>query len=160
MSANMTMILTDEEIIAAANATGASSLLIRIARRIETAVLEKLRQQEPAAFAILSDSGNAVRIWWSGAERERAERIAAEDFHGMPLVALYASPVPATVSEGWKLVPVEPTEEWMSALGEKGVRVGSIKSAITDVLSAAPAAPAVPAGLVQVMWDSSIRASN
>lgn len=48
-------------------------------------------RQEPAAFAILSDSGNAVRIWWSGAERERAERIAAEDFPGMPLVALYAA---------------------------------------------------------------------
>lgn len=57
--------------------------------------LEKLKQQDPAAFAILSDSGNAVRIWWSGAERARAERIAAEDFPGMPLVALYAAPVPA-----------------------------------------------------------------
>lgn len=78
--------------------------LMTIARRIEAAVLEK---QEPAAFSILSDSGNAVRIWWSGAERARAERIAAEDFPGMPLVALYSAPVPtAGVVQRGELVDV------------------------------------------------------
>ncbi len=45
--------------------------------------------KSPAAFAILANSGSAIRIWWSGEERERAERISAEDFSGLPLVELY-----------------------------------------------------------------------
>lgn len=45
--------------------------------------------KSPAAFAILANSGSAIRIWWSGEERERAERIAAEDFAGLPIVELY-----------------------------------------------------------------------
>lgn len=45
--------------------------------------------KSPAAFAVLANSGNAIRIWWSGEERGRAERIASEDFPGLPLVELY-----------------------------------------------------------------------
>ena len=47
------------------------------------------------------------------------------------------------VPKGWKLVPVEPTQEWVANL-EK-VRIGRMESVIEDVLDAAPAAPAVQA---------------
>jgi len=42
---------------------------------------------------------------------------------------------------GWRLVPVEPTQEWIDAAGEKGLRIGSIRSLISDVLACAPAHP-------------------
>lgn len=46
------------------------------------------------------------------------------------------------VNGGWKLVPVEPTEEWVNNLMESGgMRVGSLRSAISDVLAAAPTPP-------------------
>jgi len=48
--------------------------------------------KEPSAYAVLNKSGSAIRIWWSGSERERAERIAAEDFDSK-LTALYSDDV-------------------------------------------------------------------
>ncbi|ARP89787.1 hypothetical protein CAL14_05385 [Bordetella genomosp. 9] len=41
----------------------------------------------------------------------------------------------------WKMVPVEPTQEWIDVAGEKGLRIGSIRSLISDVLACAPAHP-------------------
>ncbi len=48
--------------------------------------------KEPAALAILNPSGKAIRIWWSGAEVERARRIARDDFNTSP-VYLYSEDV-------------------------------------------------------------------
>lgn len=42
------------------------------------------------------------------------------------------------VPQGWKLVPVEPTKEWVSALVERGVHIGTF---IRDILAAAPQPP-------------------
>lgn len=43
---------------------------------------------------------------------------------------------------GWKLVPAEVTPEWFNAAAERGIRIGTMKSAIADVLACAPAPPA------------------
>ncbi|ARP90280.1 hypothetical protein CAL14_08275 [Bordetella genomosp. 9] len=52
---------------------------------------------------------------------------------------------------GWRLVPVEPTQEWIDAAGEKGLRIGSIRSLISDVLACAPAHPSQqPAGWMPI----------
>lgn len=45
------------------------------------------------------------------------------------------------VPQGWKLVPEDSTEEWLAALRENGVRIGSFESLLTDVLAAAPQPP-------------------
>ena len=45
------------------------------------------------------------------------------------------------VPQGWKLVPAEPTKEWVSALGERGLRIGTLDSSIRDMLAAAPQPP-------------------
>ena len=50
-------------------------------------------------------------------------------------------PVRRTVVQGWKLVPVEPTDEWISAVSDRGMRIGSLESAIRDMLAAAPTPP-------------------
>ena len=39
---------------------------------------------------------------------------------------------------GWRWVPVEPTAEWVDALAERGMRIGTLRNAIADVLAAAP----------------------
>lgn len=41
---------------------------------------------------------------------------------------------------GWQLVPVEPTAEWVDALSERGMRIGTLRNAIADMLAAAPKA--------------------
>ena len=39
---------------------------------------------------------------------------------------------------GWRLVPAEPTKEWIERLADRGLRVGKFASSIADVLAAAP----------------------
>lgn len=54
-----------------------------------------------------------------------------------------ASAAQPAVPPGWRLVPEKPTDEWISALSDSGMRIGSLQSAIRDMLAAAPkAAPA------------------
>lgn len=81
----------------------------------------------------------------TAALREALERIAdprnthfAGDAQVVAREALAAQP---QQSAGWRLVPVEPTQEWIDAAGEKGLRIGSIRSLISDVLACAPAHP-------------------
>lgn len=45
------------------------------------------------------------------------------------------------VPQGWRLIPEDATEEWLTVLREKGVRIGSFESLLTDVLAAAPKPP-------------------
>lgn len=84
------MILTEEEIKAIG--VGAE----KFARAVEAAVLEKLRQQEPAKYEFQNRDGT-----WHGFLNESHYQNTVED-GSWPIRALYAAPVPAAVPEGWR----------------------------------------------------------
>lgn len=120
------MILTDKEMKEIHSSTFGKGLQT-FARGIESAVLEKLRQQKPVAVI------NKFGIYLESA-----------GLNAPVGTKLYTAPVPA-VPDGWKLVPVEPTEDMLWAL--YGFLVGQLSEPdyrrYRSMLSAAPAAPAV-----------------
>lgn len=130
------MILTDEEVF---KCLPPEESALEFARAIEAAVLEKLKQQEPVAWqdtakpSVLLEHDQLDPMW-------------------QPIMRpLYAAPVPAAVPDGWKLVPVEPTQAMYCAANEhyesnEYCGNGGIYRAM---LSAAPAAPAVPDDVVK-----------
>ena len=93
------MILTDEDVKALKLevygpykcAVEVDALRTVLVKMTEAAVLEKLRQQKPVAWAAFADNGN-IRIWTSASETMR--KLAADE--GMELTPLYSAPVPAT----------------------------------------------------------------
>lgn len=87
------MILTDEEKQALLKEWD-SNILLDLIEGVESTVLEKLRQQEPVAWAAFDDNGN-IRIWSSASETMR--KLAADE--GMELAPQYAAPVPAAVPD-------------------------------------------------------------
>lgn len=61
--------------------------------------------------------------------------------HDLAWAAWQAARRAQVLPEGWRLLPEDATEEWLTALREKGVRIGSFESLLTDVLAAAPQPP-------------------
>lgn len=47
------------------------------------------------------------------------------------------------VPAGWKLVPSDATHQWAENLADRGMRISSLASAISDMLAAAPKPPTV-----------------
>ncbi len=134
------MILTNEEI----KAIDPDGLVEGFARAIEAAVLEKLKQQEPVSF----EAREIGEGDWFKVGLDETERIEAyTKLPHMDYRWLYAHPMPA-VPDGWKLVPVEPTEEMILGFwgeirhGEP--EIAAAKDAYRAMLSAAPEAPAMP----------------
>lgn len=84
------------------------------------------REAQPVAYAVFADNGN-IRIW--STDKGITENV------GVP-VPLYTAPPAPAVPEGWKLVPVEPTEEMLRA----AFREASVYSpaAYRAMLGAAP----------------------
>ena len=68
-----------------------------------------------------------------------AEGLLAPAIAALERAALASAAQPA-VPPGWRLVPEKPTDEWISALSDSGMRIGSLQSAIRDMLAAAPKA--------------------
>ena len=66
--------------------------------------------------------------------------------------ALSSAAQPAVPPPGYALVPEEPTDEWISALSDRGMRIGSLQSAIRDVLAAAPKAAPQQEAQEPVAW--------
>lgn len=56
-------------------------------------------------------------------------------------MALYATPQPSAAPHGWKLVPVEPTPEMVSAAEEAYMPFGDMDIALRMAILAAPSAP-------------------
>ena len=96
------MILTDEDVKALKLevygphkcAVEVDVLRTVLVKMTEAVLLEKLRQQEPVAWAAFADNGN-IRIWTSASETMR--KLAADN--SMELPPLYAAPVPAAVPD-------------------------------------------------------------
>ena len=61
---------------------------------------------------------------------ERAEKLLTD--HAEEDIEMVA------VSDSWRLVPAEPTKEWIERLADRGLRLGKFASSIADVLAAAP----------------------
>lgn len=102
--------------------------------------LEKLKQQEPAKYEFQNRDGT-----WHGFLNESHYQNTVED-GSWPIRALYAAPVPAAVPEGWRTLVSDvlayfdtPAHDF-SAEQEQRLIVR-----LQAMLSAAPAAPAVPA---------------
>ena len=143
----MNTILTDDERRQAIQSIVLTSpgTADQIARAIETAVLAKLAQQEPFGYFRAEPFG-----WTDCAESD-------ED-----AVPLYPHPAPQQadrqrVPDGWKLVPVEPTQEMCKAAviyangnavyknvaaAALEIEEGIYGEAYTAMLAAAPEAPA------------------
>ena len=61
---------------------------------------------------------------------ERAEKLLTDHAGGFTGMV--------SVPAGWRLVPAEPTKEWIERLADRGLRLGKFASSIADVLAAAP----------------------
>lgn len=143
----MNTILTDDEGHRAVNsATSGTSL--EIFRKVEAAVLAKLREQEPVGFV--------TSLQWRTYQTEQVLKITRTRQPEHDFVApIYAAPQPAVVQvpQGWKLVPVEPTEAMCNpnkatdAVAKMAAKYR--REAWAYMLAAAPEAPAqtIPAEL-------------
>ncbi|MEI2416159.1 hypothetical protein V8Z80_08235 [Orrella sp. JC864] len=123
----------DEPIARVANDYTASGLSCHITEYLPAGMPLYAR---PSAMPALTDAMRAVL-------RNERDVYGSEDALYAALVAAAGNQAQASapaVQPGWKLVPVEPTDEWVAAL--QGVRVDSMKSVIADVLAAAPTPPA------------------
>lgn len=67
----------------------------------------------------------------------KASFMCVHESHETLYQELRANPVPASVPEGWQLVPVEPTQ-WMLAVGEEGFEDRSVSGIWRRMLAAAP----------------------
>lgn len=89
---------------------------------------DKIRETRTAAFAACPETGCDWSSFWRGWQAALAQQPAQ------------------AVPDGWKLVPVEPTEEMLDALFENGMQDEDddlIRSAYSALISVAPAAPVV-----------------
>lgn len=76
-------------------------------------------------------------------EGRRSDTWAAQD----ELRAALAAPQPSAVPDGWKLVPVEPTPEMVSAAEEAHMPFGDMDIALRMAILSAPSAPATVQGV-------------
>lgn len=98
----------------------------------------------------MTDQERAEFEHWYSSEGKQPEvltkvgesTIYKDSYTGVAWAAWQADRRAQVVPQGWKLVPVEPTKEWVSALGERGLRIGTLDSSIRDMLAAAPQPPA------------------
>ena len=67
----------------------------------------------------------------------RAMLAAAPQLPAVEQSQVQASAIPA----GWKLVPSDATHQWAENLADRGMRISSLASAISDMLAAAPHPP-------------------
>ena len=108
-------------------------------------------QPEPSVPAVTATAYRwryrGAIMWQYGELTEENARLAEE--HNHEVQPLYAEPISArsapSVPDGWKLVPIEPTEEMTVA----GVRAGAVYYAISKdvwgaMLAAAPEAKPCP----------------
>lgn len=93
------------------------------------AKLAELQKQEPYGYVVITGTG-AKKF----STRHPRLRVTNE-----PPVAVFTRPAPAVhrVPEGWKLVPVEITQEMVDANFE-GVCIGGIQAGYRAMLAAAP----------------------
>lgn len=113
-------------------------LLAYIAER-EAAVLAKLEGQEPVAWR-WQERGH-----WFGWSSDWGDHDKAQEM-GFPIEYAYPKVAPQQadrqrVPEGWKLVPVEPTQEMLKELGDAWEGVN--RATWQWVIAAAPEAPAL-----------------
>ena len=102
---------------------------------------------------LLNDFGGGNVDWWQ--DYIRAELGRAHDFYQSQFSGLNAAPVQqVSVPDGWRLVPVELTQDMHDA-GRAALASGSVPMAkvYRAMLSAAPAAPAADAGLVEALEE-------
>jgi hypothetical protein len=64
-------------------------------------------------------------------------------FSAVNHLRLYARPIPASVPEGWQMVPIEPTQEMLKAMEEQWMRGASIDMARREYKAMLAAAPEV-----------------
>ncbi|MFA5386829.1 MAG: hypothetical protein WC322_00320 [Candidatus Paceibacterota bacterium] len=67
-----------------------------------------------------------------------------------------AAPAAVAVPDGWRLVPVRPTPEWIGAVADDGYADCNVAQLIASILSHAPAAVAVPVdvdAVAQALFD-------
>ena len=123
-----------------------------LARHIDKMIAERdtLRQQlaelragqEPVAYITGQFAGRCVI--------EAINRAAV-----LPTgMALYSAPQPSAVPDGWKLVPVEPTPEMVSAAEEAHMPFGDMDIALRMAILSAPSAPATVQGVNQQLLEA------
>lgn len=107
--------------------------------------LENWKQRAEAAEAKLAELEKQEAIFQvevSGNHWLNAGPVDDSDFTGLPdgVNLLYARPAPAAdlVPEGWKMVPVEPTEEMIAAGDQFMDGLSSLGDAYDAMLAAAP----------------------
>lgn len=94
------------------------------------------KQPEALGFAICLESRGYQ------AEAEELRRLHTENERlraALEQPQVQASAIPA----GWKLVPSDATHQWAENLADRGMRISSLASAISDMLAAAPQPPTV-----------------
>ena len=105
------------------------------------AELAKLRAgQEPVAYTTAGMLAIAKELPLTG---RIGARCKADDRWNVPL---YTAPQPSAVPDGWKLVPVEPTPEMVSAAEEAHMPFGDMDIALRMAILSAPSTPATVQG--------------
>lgn len=95
--------------------------------------------EQPVAWAVFADNGNVI-CWSQGRNHASLKKLEDE---GRKVVPLYAHPStqPGQVPEGWKPVPIEPTEDLLEAI-HRGGYIGDdeeLRWFYKSILDAAPA---------------------